>query len=96
MIGRKTVTIPLMSDTSSTDTAARLIERWLDEAARHAAGPDGTAQERGAAAQARRAWDDGGRFTSDAVRDLADWAERLGPDGRRAVRDWLDEQEYRL
>lgn len=54
--------------------APRLIERWLAEAEEHANGPEGGPEERGAAAQARRAWEDGGRFTGDAARELADWA----------------------
>lgn len=75
MIRRKPVTLTRMSDTPDTDaTAPRLIELWLKEAEEHANGPEGTAQERGAAAQARRAWEDGGRFTADAARELADWA----------------------
>ncbi|WP_189130655.1 hypothetical protein [Wenjunlia tyrosinilytica] len=64
-----------MSETPGTDLAARLIARWLDESQERAAGPEGTAQDRGAAALARRAWEDGGRFTPEAVRELADWAD---------------------
>jgi hypothetical protein len=94
MIGRKPVTLPRMSETSSTDTAARLIERWLNESAHRAA--DGTPQDRGMIAQARRAWDDGGRFAPEAARSLAAWAEELPYGDRQAVQDWLAEQEYRL